>query len=64
MCPFLPFSSQKIHEYLGFSGRVEDDGWTLIKPAAGQKLLEPKPLFVKLDPDIAEEEAAKLGESR
>ncbi len=25
--PFLPFSSQKVHEYLGFDGRIEDAGW-------------------------------------
>ena len=22
--PFLPFTSQKVHEYLGFDGKVED----------------------------------------
>ncbi|HEY50222.1 MAG TPA: methionine--tRNA ligase, partial [Dehalococcoidia bacterium] len=25
--PFLPFSSQKVHEYLGFEGSVEKAGW-------------------------------------
>jgi methionyl-tRNA synthetase len=59
--PFLPFSSQKVHEYLGFSGRVEDNGWQSQVVPSGQKLVEPKPLFVKLDKAVAEEEAARLG---
>ncbi len=25
--PFLPFSSQKLHQLLGFQGSVEADGW-------------------------------------
>ncbi len=59
--PFLPFSSQKVHEYLGFEGKVEDYGWKSTVPEPGQKLLEPKPLFVKLDKALAEEETANLG---
>ncbi|MFH0768613.1 MAG: methionine--tRNA ligase, partial [Chloroflexota bacterium] len=52
--PFLPFSSQKLHEYLGFTGKVEDFGWKLHPPQPGQKLQEPQPLFTKLDEDLAE----------
>ncbi len=59
--PFLPFSSQKVHEYLGFEGKVEDYGWQPTVPEPGQKLLEPKPLFVKLDKALAEEETSRLG---
>jgi methionyl-tRNA synthetase len=59
--PFLPFSSQKVHEYLGFEGDVQDDGWKPHPPPAGQKLLEPKPLFTKLDDKLIEEETARLG---
>ena len=58
--PFLPFSSQKLHEYLGFAGSVEDDGWRLHPPAPGQKLLPPEPLFSKLDEGLAEEESSRL----
>jgi len=61
--PFLPFSSQKLHEYLGFAGRVEDDGWRLHSPVPGQKLLPPEPLFSKLDEDLAEEESNRLRQS-
>ncbi|MDO8687017.1 MAG: methionine--tRNA ligase [Dehalococcoidales bacterium] len=61
--PFLPFSSQKLHQYLGFTGRVEDYGWKLTAPEPGQKLLEPKPLFVKLDEELAEVESSRLGQS-
>ena len=59
--PFLPFSSQKVHEYLGFEGRVEDYGWEPQPPEAGQKLAEPEPLFTKLDDKLVEEETARLG---
>jgi len=60
--PFLPFSSQKVHDYLGFSGSVADEGWRWQELPAGQKLVEPKALFVKLDPKLAEEEAGRLGQ--
>ena len=59
--PFLPFSSQKVHEFLGFQGNVEDDGWRLHSPAPGQKLLPPKPLFSKLDEELVERETNRLG---
>jgi methionyl-tRNA synthetase len=59
--PFLPFSSQKVHEFLGFKGRVEDDGWQLHLPPPGQKLLPPLHLFSKLDEELAEKETIRLG---
>ncbi len=74
--PFLPFSSQALHELLGYdddiSGKLEfvehqEEGdshlvltgnyealrgrWQVSRLPAGQKLLEPKPLFRKLDPE-------------
>ncbi len=58
--PFLPFSSQKLHEYLGFDGKVEDYGWQPTVPEAGQKLLPPQPLFTKLDEKLVEEETSRL----
>ena len=59
--PFLPFSSQKLHQFLGFKGSVEDDGWQLRLPPPGQKMLPPEPLFVKLEESLVEEETARLG---
>jgi len=59
--PFLPFSSQRLHEYLGFAGRVEDDGWQLHSLPPGQELLPPQPLFTKLDDSLVEEESNRLG---
>jgi methionyl-tRNA synthetase len=59
--PFLPFSSQKAHEYLGFDGKVEDYGWKPNPPLPGQKLKQPQPLFVKLDEGIIEEETKRIG---
>ena len=60
--PFLPFSSQKLHRLLGFEGEVKDDSWELRLPSPGQKLLEPEPLFIKLDDKLVEEETARLGQ--
>ncbi|MFC2059951.1 methionine--tRNA ligase [Chloroflexota bacterium] len=59
--PFLPFSSQKVHGYLGFEGRVEDNGWQPHPPLPGQRLLPPEPLFSKLDEKLIEEETSRLG---
>ncbi len=59
--PFLPFSSQRLHEFLGFAGSVEKSGWQLHSPLPGQKLLPPEPLFAKLDDSLVEEETARLG---
>ena len=61
--PFLPFSSQAVHEYLGFQGKVEDSGWQLKIPSPGQKLIAPKPLFPKLDEKLVEDETGRLGQS-
>ena len=60
--PFLPFSSQKVHEFLGFEGKIEDYGWQLHSPPPGQRLMEPQPLFTKLDEKVAEEETKRLGQ--
>ena len=61
--PFLPFSSQKVHEFLGFEGDIEDYGWQWQHLPPGQRLLEPKPLFTKLDEKLAEEETQRLGQA-
>jgi methionyl-tRNA synthetase len=59
--PFLPFSSQKLHNLLGFDGSLEESGWTWLVPPPGQKLESPEPLFVKLDEKIVAEEMARQG---
>jgi methionyl-tRNA synthetase len=59
--PFMPFSSQQVHEYLGFEGRVEDYGWKPQELIPGQTLCQPQPLFKKLDESIIEEEMKRLG---
>ena len=59
--PFLPFSSQKLHELLGFKGSIEDKGWQLQPLPSGQRLLPPTPLFSKLDEELVGEEADRLG---
>lgn len=48
--PFVPFSSQKLHELLGFEGDVAHISWSLELVPAGRTLPPPKPLFAKFDP--------------
>ncbi|MBI2329338.1 MAG: methionine--tRNA ligase, partial [Chloroflexi bacterium] len=60
--PFLPFSSQQVHQYLGFEGKIEDYGWKPNPPLPGQRLQPPQPLFTKLDEGLIEEEASRLGD--
>ncbi len=89
LAPFLPFSSQKVHEYLGYDGQLFGDllirdyqesarahkalvydgtkaigKWQPSQLPAGQPLREPAPLYVKLDPDVVEQERSYLGQPR
>ena len=59
LCPFMPNSSQRVHEYLGLQGAVEDAGWVLQRPEPGTPFERPKPLFQKLDEaEVAKEMSA------
>jgi methionyl-tRNA synthetase len=83
--PFLPFTSQTVHELLGHEGYlagplafedVDEDGevhtvltgdyaswvgrWAPGELPAGQELREPRPLYAKLDPGVADEELARM----
>lgn len=89
LAPYLPFSAQKLHEYLGYDGQLfgqlkietyqeetrahnalvyDPTGaigrWQKSDLLPGQKLREPAALFVKLDPEIVEQERAFLGAER
>ena len=63
--PFMPFSSQKVHEFLGFDGPIEEGAWdfdTIVGGIkAGADLRQPSPLYTKLDSELIEEEVQKLG---
>jgi len=84
--PFLPFSSERLHTYLGYSQPLFGESftesqsdsigihhvlryrpgqacgtWTASQLPAGRALLQPAPLFRKLDESIVEEERARLG---
>ncbi len=63
--PFLPFSSQKLHGFLGMEGRIEDAEWDfdsmVAEIVADGPLNRPEPLYVKLEPDVAEQEYRRLG---
>ena len=59
--PYLPFTCQTLHGYLGHEGPLQTAGWRFSLPEPGRSLAEPKPLFRKLDPAIVDEEEARLG---
>lgn len=65
LAPFLPFSSQKVHEYLGLEGAVEQEPWKfeplVAEIRSGNPLRQPAPLYTKLDPDVVEQESQRLG---
>jgi len=60
--PYLPFTCQRLHRYLGFPGSIEEAGWRFLPPNPGQPLEEPRPLFRKLEAKVVEEEEARLGQ--
>ena len=59
--PFIPFSSEKVHGYLGLSNSIENDVWKFIMPQSGTKLNRPEVLFVKLEENVIEEETDRMG---
>ncbi len=59
--PYLPFTSEVLHQSLGFKGTLLERGWRFVRPVPGQVLGEAKPLFVKLDEAVIETETARLG---
>ena len=62
--PFLPFSSEKLNNMLGFDENVYEIGWqwdqSISALPPGQKLVKPYPLYKKLEDDLATEEIRKL----
>lgn len=58
--PFLPFSSEKLHQMLGFPGSLKDSGWRPQSLPPGQVLQDPSPLFAKLEPTVVDEETHRL----
>ena len=47
--PYLPFSSQQLHGYLGFEGEAAQERWHLKTVPAGVTLPTPSPLFPKIE---------------
>ena len=58
--PYLPFSCERLHGYLGYDGAIRPDSWRLERPEPGQALRAPEPLFTKLEPGVADEEEERL----
>ncbi len=58
--PFLPFSAQRLHGYLGGAGDVHGLPWAPAAVPAGQLLPPPEPLFRKLEDDELADLLARL----
>ena len=61
--PYLPFTSMKLHSYLGLQGDIRDAGWALQMPVPGTALPQPQALIIKLEDSMVGEEMARLGSS-
>ena len=63
--PFMPFSAQRLHHYLGLDGQVADGQWDFAAAteavAPGRELRRPAPLYAKLEPEVVSQEVARLG---
>jgi methionyl-tRNA synthetase len=59
--PYLPFTTQRLHGFLGNEGPIEAAGWRFLRPEPGAPLAEPEPLYRKLDEAVVEEEEGRLG---
>ncbi|MBI3953951.1 MAG: methionine--tRNA ligase [Chloroflexi bacterium] len=62
--PFLPFSSEKLHHFLGLEGTAAGAGWAIQEPVPGRPLREPAALFKKLEEQVALDERARLEAAR
>ncbi|HEV8194563.1 MAG TPA: methionine--tRNA ligase, partial [Ktedonobacterales bacterium] len=62
--PYVPFSSQKLHELLGFSGDVTEVGWRFESVPAGRVLPAPTPLVTKFEAPVAPVGGARLSSVR
>jgi methionyl-tRNA synthetase len=60
LSPYVPFSCDRLHAYLGYDTPLAEAGWQLQRLSPGQPLREPAPLFAKLEPSIAEQEEERL----
>ncbi|RLG01483.1 MAG: methionine--tRNA ligase, partial [Thaumarchaeota archaeon] len=60
--PYLPFTSQRILDYLNLDKRVEDLRWSDVEKLipSGHKINKPKPLFRKIAREEIDEKLRKL----
>ncbi len=58
--PYVPFSCERLHTYLGYDTPLAQSGWQLEKLPPGQKLREPAALFTKLEPSVIEQDEERL----
>ena len=65
--PFIPFSSERLHQMLGFTDTISDNGWrwepSLEALPPNQTMTTPTPLFSKLEEEVATTEIERLGQT-
>jgi len=61
MYPYMPFSSQKLHKFLGFNSELQEGTWEIELPVQGTRLPVPSALFNKLDDSIVDKEIQRMG---
>lgn len=65
--PFIPFSSERLHQMLGFTNTIPDNGWnwepSLEALPPNQNMTTPTQLFSKLEEDVAITEIDRLDQS-
>ncbi len=61
--PYLPFTSERLHQMLGFQDSIQQQGWKWQPDALrpGQPLARPEHLFAKLDESVIEQEMQRIG---
>jgi methionyl-tRNA synthetase len=60
LSPYVPFSCERLHSYLGYDTPLVEAGWQLHLLPPGQQLREPTPLFAKLEPSVVEQEMERV----
>ena len=65
LVPVSSFSAQRLHEFMGLDGPVEEEEWdfdALVNAIkGGNSLRPPSPLYTKLDSQVVEDEVQRLG---
>ena len=60
MTPYLPFSSERLHNMLRYEGQAAEMMWEVPQLIANHQMAPPERLFKKLDASLIDEEQARI----